>query len=74
MCERGPDISAIGLLQTLAALMQTQQVAYDFEYCQLNQVADVPVTILSVGRSLLKDVGPVMVPLRPTEPLGDCWV
>lgn len=50
--------------------MTRQRVAYDFEYFALDQPADAPVTVLSLGRSLLKDGVAVTLPLRPTAPLG----
>lgn len=50
--------------------MWRQRVAYDFEFFSLDQPADAPVTVLSLGRSLLKDAAGVAVPLRPTAPLG----
>lgn len=50
--------------------MTRQRVAYDFEYFSLDQPSDAPVTVLSLGRSLLKDGVGVTLPLRPTAPLG----
>lgn len=37
----------------------------------LDQSADAPVTVLSLGRSLLKETVDVTLPLRPTAPLGE---
>jgi len=51
--------------------MAKQRVAYDFEYFSLDQPSDAPVTVLSLGRSLLKDAVGVALPLRPTVPLGE---
>lgn len=39
--------------------------------CSLDQPADAPVTVLSLGRSLLKETVDVTLPLRPTAPLGE---
>lgn len=51
--------------------MARQRVAYDFEFFSLEQPSDAPVTVLSLGRSLLKDAVGVTLPLRPTAPLGE---
>ncbi len=51
--------------------MTRQRVAYDFEFFTLEQPADAPTTVLSLGRSLLKDGVAVTLPLRPTAPLGE---
>ncbi|KAL4442708.1 hypothetical protein ABPG77_006702 [Micractinium sp. CCAP 211/92] len=66
-------LSEVGLrnLGALHSLMTRQRVAYDFEYFSLDQPSDAPVTVLSLGRSLLKDGVGVTLPLRPTAPLAD---
>ena len=50
--------------------MKAQKVAYDFEYFSLDQPADAPVTVLSYGRSLLREAPLTVLPLRPAAPLG----
>ncbi|EFN53539.1 hypothetical protein CHLNCDRAFT_136659 [Chlorella variabilis] len=67
----GGPLQLAGGTQALEALMWRQRVAYDFEFFSLDQPADAPVTVLSLGRSLLKDAAGVAVPLRPTAPLAD---
>lgn len=57
-------------MQALQTLVAAQKVAYDFEFFALDQPADAPVTVLSLGRSLLKDCIDLTLPLRPTAPLG----
>jgi hypothetical protein len=52
--------------------MARQRVAYDFEYFSLDQPAEAPITVLSLGRCLLKEAVGVTLPLRPTAPLGEC--
>ncbi|PSC74128.1 mini-chromosome maintenance complex-binding isoform A [Micractinium conductrix] len=66
-------LNEVGLrnLAALQHLMRAQKVAYDFEFFSLEQPADAPVTILSLGKSLLKDTVGVALPLRPTAPLAD---
>lgn len=51
-------------------LLRTQKVAYDFEYFSLEQEAEAPVTILSCGRSMLKDAAAASLRLAPCGPLG----
>lgn len=51
--------------------MKAQRVSYDFEFFSLDQPAEAPVTVLSLGRTLLKDAGGLAVPLRPAAPLGE---
>ena len=60
-------------LRNLAALqnvMQNQKLGYDFQFFTMDQQTDVPVTILSTARTMLKGVGEVVVPLQPTAPLA----
>jgi hypothetical protein len=66
-------LQEVGLrnMAALQTLMARQRVAYDFEYFSLDQPADAPVTVLSLGRSLLKETVDVTLPLRPTAPLAD---
>ncbi|RMZ55547.1 hypothetical protein APUTEX25_000130, partial [Auxenochlorella protothecoides] len=58
-------------LQAVDVLVRTQKVAYDFEFFSLDQEADAPVTVLSCGRSLLKDALGTSLPLAPTAPLAE---
>lgn len=64
-------VSAALCVQALQTLMARQRVAYNFEFFSLDQPADAPVTVLSLGRSLLKDTVDIALPLRPTAPLGE---
>ncbi|KAL4424256.1 hypothetical protein ABPG75_001557 [Micractinium tetrahymenae] len=66
-------LNEVGLrnLGALHTLVTRQRVGYDFEYFSLDQPADAPVTVLSLGRSLLKDAVGLALPLRPTAPLAD---
>jgi len=58
-------------LGALQQLMQTQKVPYDFQYYHLDQPADSPVIILSVGKSMFKESGGIIVPLHgATRPAG----
>ena len=59
-------VSAALCVQALQTLMARQRVAYDFEFFSLDQPADAPVTVLSLGRSLLKDT--VDIALRCAPP------
>lgn len=67
------SLNEVGLrnLAALQTLMARQKVGYDFEFFSLDQPADAPVTVLSLGRSLLKEAVGVTLPLRPTAPLAD---
>ncbi len=51
--------------------MKAQRVGYDFEFFSLDQPAEAPVTVLSQGRSLLREAPLTVVPLRPAAPLGE---
>eukprot|EP00890_Picochlorum_soloecismus_P000830 jgi/Picsp_1/1748/NSC_05220-R1_mgc79802 protein len=58
-------------LGALQQLMQTQKVPYDFQYYHLDQPTDCPVIILSVGKSMFKESGGIIVPLHgATRPAG----
>jgi hypothetical protein len=59
-------LNEVGLrnLAALQGIMQSQKVSYDFEFFSLDQPTDCAVTVLSTGRTLLKGVGEVEVPLR----------
>jgi hypothetical protein len=59
-------------LGALQKLMQMQKVPYDFQYYHLDQSTDCPVIILSVGKSMFKESGGIVVPLHgATRPLED---
>lgn len=59
-------------LGALQQLMQMQKVPYDFQYYHLDQPTDCPVIILSVGKSMFKESGGIVVPLHgATKPLED---
>ena len=51
-------------MQALNTLLQQQQVMYDFAVYSLPMPADVPVTILTVGRSLLHAAVDLELPLN----------
>ena len=51
--------------------MDTKTVNYNFEFYELPQPADTPITILSGGPSLFKDSVDVVIPLRPEQALGE---
>ncbi len=51
-------------------VLYVQAVEYDFQYYTLPQPADAPVTVLSCGRSLFRDVVDLELPLRPTDSPG----
>lgn len=57
-------------MQALKTLMDAKTVDYDFEFYQLPQWADSPVTILSDGPSMFKDSVDLAVPLQPEQSLG----
>jgi len=59
-------LNEVGLrnLSAVQSITKAQSVEYDFEYFSLDQPTDVPVTILSTGRSLLKSSVDTVVPLR----------
>lgn len=66
------QLNEIGLrnLAALQGIMQQQKVAYDFQFFTMDQPTDAPVTVLSTARTMLKGVGEVVVPLKPTAPLA----
>jgi hypothetical protein len=57
-------------LQTLKELLESKKVDYDFSFYTLPINAEVPVTVLSEGKSLLCDSLDVIVPFNPSSPLG----
>lgn len=64
-------LNEVGLrnLSALQNIMRDQKVAYEFEIFALEQPSDCPVTILSTGKTLLKGVGEVVLPLKPVKAL-----
>ena len=54
-------------MQILEKLMASQQVEYDFTLLRLPMYVDSPVTILSVGASLLKASVDLEVPIHAGE-------
>lgn len=64
--HRPPSLGA----QAAASLLQQQQLPVDFEFYQASFPMDCPCLVLSAGRSLLKDVISVQLPLRPTGEEG----
>ena len=61
----------MSLTQALKTIMEVKTVDYDFEFYQLPQWADAPVTILSDGPSMFKDSVDLVVPLQPEQSLGE---
>ena len=57
-------------MQALTMLMEQQQVTYDFTVYSLPMPVDVPVTILSVGRSLLHAAVDLELPLNAAGELA----
>lgn len=59
------ELSEIGLknLSALQSIMQSQKLPYDFQFYQIDQVTDYPTVILSQGRTVLKGVGEMQLPL-----------
>lgn len=57
-------------LGVVQKVMQSQKLPYDFQFYQLDQPTDIPVVIVSVGKTMLKGVGEIHVPLKPlTSPI-----
>ncbi|KAK2076019.1 hypothetical protein QBZ16_001355 [Prototheca wickerhamii] len=59
---------AIRNLQAVEGLIRSQKVSYGFEFFELEQEADAPVTVLSCGRSMLKDAIALWLPLEASSP------
>ena len=53
-------------MQALGTLMQQQVVEYEFAVYSLPMPADVPVTLLTVGKSLLHGAVDLELPLNTT--------
>lgn len=53
------------LLQAAASVLQRQELPVDFEFYSSNFAVDLPVLVLSMGRSLLRDFIHVQLPLQP---------
>ena len=58
------------MLQALKDLLDNKKIEYDFSFYTLPMSADVPVTVLSSGKSLLHTALDVVLPLHPTAPFG----
>lgn len=58
-------------LQTLQSLIETKKVDYDFNFYSLPIPTDVPVLILSQGRSLLHAALSLTIPLQMTTTPGN---
>ena len=54
--------------QAVEGLIRSQKVSYGFEFFELEQEADAPVTVLSCGRSMLKDAIALWLPLEASSP------
>lgn len=57
-------------VQALTTLMEQQQVTYEFTVYSLPMPVDVPVTILTVGRSLLHTAVDLELPLNAAGKLA----
>lgn len=69
---RGPSGSHPHSLRQPAPARLPTHPCFSTRTCHsLDQPADAPVTVLSLGRSLLKETVDVTLPLRPTAPLGE---
>ncbi|KAG2495636.1 hypothetical protein HYH03_006236 [Edaphochlamys debaryana] len=65
--QLGPK--GIASLQAIMAVARQQQLLYDYESFNHPVPTDLPMLVLTQGRSLLRDVLPVSLPLNPTQPL-----
>eukprot|EP00854_Cymbomonas_tetramitiformis_P014472 gene14472-17106_t len=57
-------------MQSLQQVMTSQQLGYDFKYYEVSMNTDIPVAVLSTGKSVLADAADILLPLRAVAAPG----